>query len=436
MLKLFLWLRYLHKKKIVFLSIIAVALSVALLIVVNSLFTGYIKAINKTTVVSVGDIFLWPAASIPDYEVFLDRLESLDGVEAAAPFIFGGGLLHLETGDVREVAIQGIDPGRESKFTNWKESLLMRKASEREVNFEVEGYPEDDGVWLGVVIVAEPNEKTDEYDLAEIEKLVGKKIVLTTSGHGGKRKVVKLRISDIAFTQTYYGDKTLYLPFGLVHKIQYGQEQSDHTQSIKIRLKENADAESMKEVIRKEWIVFASENLRWKPSAISNITIRTSTEARGQFLAELRKQLGVVMFIFVIICSVSVLLIFCILYMIVETRLKDIAIIKSCGATSGAVVFIFSGFGGCIGAVGSLLGIILGFVVTRNINILQELVRVVFGLKLWRASTYGLNEIPHAVNWSAVGPIVLLAIAGCVIGALIPAIVAARTNPVKILRYE
>ena len=84
----------------------------------------------------------------------------------------------------------------------------------------------------------------------------------------------------------------------------------------------------------------------------------------------------------------------------------------------------------------SLLGIILGFVVTRNINILQELVRVVFGLKLWRSSTYGLNEIPHAVNWPAVGPIVLAAIAGCVIGALIPAIVAARTNPVKILRYE
>ncbi len=122
--------------------------------------------------------------------------------------------------------------------------------------------------------------------------------------------------------------------------------------------------------------------------------------------------------------------------MIVRLKQRDIAIIKSCGATSGAVTFIFSGFGGCIGAVGSCLGIIIGIVVTRNINILQELIRVIFGLKLWRASTYGLNEIPHEVNWPAVGPIVFLAIAGCVIGALIPAIVAARTNPVKILRYE
>ena len=142
------------------------------------------------------------------------------------------------------------------------------------------------------------------------------------------------------------------------------------------------------------------------------------------------------MLIFMVICSVVVLLIFCIFYMIVETRLKDIAIIKSCGATSVSAAMIFLGFGGCVGLVGSILGIVLGAIVTNRINIFAEWIRVIFGMKLWRSSSYGLNTIPNVVNWEMVLPVVLLAIAGSMFGALIPAIVAARSKPVDILRYE
>ena len=114
MLKLFLWLRYLRKKKIVLLSIAAVALSVALMIVVDSLFTGYIDALQQSAVVNIGDIFLWPRQrDVPKYDLFVQRLEKLEQVEAAAPFLYGGGLLWLEKGDVTEVAIQGISPAKE-----------------------------------------------------------------------------------------------------------------------------------------------------------------------------------------------------------------------------------------------------------------------------------------------------------------------------------
>jgi len=57
-------------------------------------------------------------------------------------------------------------------------------------------------------------------------------------------------------------------------------------------------------------------------------------------------------------------------------------------------------------------------------------------MKLWRSSVYMFEKIPNEVNWPAVWWIVLAAIAACVIGALIPAMVAARLRPVKILRYE
>jgi len=63
MLKLFLWLRYLRKRKIVFLSIAAVALSVSLLIVVASLFTGFIKTFERAAVEAIGDVSNKPKQS-------------------------------------------------------------------------------------------------------------------------------------------------------------------------------------------------------------------------------------------------------------------------------------------------------------------------------------------------------------------------------------
>ena len=164
MLKLFLWLRYLRKKKIVLLSIAAVALSVALMIVVDSLFTGYIKGLENDRAIEMGDLGLY-SSSIPGYEVFIDKLQELEEVEAAEAVNFGGGLLWLESGDVREVMIQGIQPQRDSKFTDWRQSLVRQKTSSDKISFKVPDFHEADGCWLGIGVVAEPNEITDEYDM-------------------------------------------------------------------------------------------------------------------------------------------------------------------------------------------------------------------------------------------------------------------------------
>src|SRR4030042_5119656 len=103
MLKLFLWLRYLRKRKIVFLSVIAVALSTALLIVVASLFTGFIAAFEKSAVDTLGDIVLVAPIRFAKCSVFVDLLEQTDKVSAAAATLSGQGLLHLGRGDVRAV---------------------------------------------------------------------------------------------------------------------------------------------------------------------------------------------------------------------------------------------------------------------------------------------------------------------------------------------
>ncbi len=78
MLKLFLWLRYLQKKKVVFLSFAAVALSVALLIVVASLFTGFINAFERSAVEMIGDVVVSPPTRFSKYPQFIEQIERLN----------------------------------------------------------------------------------------------------------------------------------------------------------------------------------------------------------------------------------------------------------------------------------------------------------------------------------------------------------------------
>ncbi|MHC4244872.1 MAG: hypothetical protein ACYSU4_20875, partial [Planctomycetota bacterium] len=124
MLKLFLWLRYLRKKKIVFLSIAAVALVVSLLIVVASLFTGFIKVFEQSAVKARGDVVLEPPMRFAEYPVLIEQLEKIGAVEAATAVLSAQGLLLVDMGDVRAVSIRGIEPERRDKVTGFQQSLI------------------------------------------------------------------------------------------------------------------------------------------------------------------------------------------------------------------------------------------------------------------------------------------------------------------------
>ncbi|MHC4389117.1 MAG: hypothetical protein ACYSX1_10975, partial [Planctomycetota bacterium] len=69
-------------------------------------------------------------------------------------------------------------------------------------------------------------------------------------------------------------------------------------------------------------------------------------------------------------------------------------------------------------------------------NAIEEWIRIIFGLKLWKSSVYLFSRIPNEVNWSWAVLFMLVATAAAAIGTLIPAVVAAMTKPVNILQYE
>jgi len=451
MLKLFLWLRYLRKRKIVLFSVVAVALSVALLIVVSSIFNGFINAVERTGREVFGDVYLYPRVPVPEYNKLLTRLESLPEVEAATAVLHTYGLLRVGRGDVRAVSISGIDPNSYSKVTGFKSSLLNQKDMPGGPSFTVSGYPEEAGGYVGIGVLAKPDEQTDKYDFEQAKTWLGREVILTTgtaaevkkdAGEGQgkqhfKRRVLLFRIADIVFTGMYLLDSQgVYLPIEQVRRLKTNTAGrcGPPYEEIQIKLADGVEPRLMLRPIRKVWEDFSHQH--WPKTLTASPFLETSKQAQEWFVAELRKQVAILMLIFGVISSVGVLLIFCIFYMLVTTKRRDIAIIKSCGSASHSVAMIFLGFGACVGIVGSGLGAALGYIVTKNINTLEGWIRVVFGLKLWKSSTYIFDKIPNQLDVNAACWIIFFAVVAAAVGALVPAIVAARTKPVEILRYE
>jgi lipoprotein-releasing system permease protein len=433
MLKFFLWLRYLRKIKLVLLSIGAVAVSTALLAVVASLFTGFIDEFEKSAVRLMGDVVLMAPVKFEGYDSFIKKIDRLDSVKAATPVLKSRGLIHLGRGIVRAVDIWGIEQESRKLVTDFEETIITTGQSEQGEGF------------LGIGIISEPNSVSDEYDFDEAKKIIGSDVVLTTGTvveseqdqKHFKRKLVKFKVGGIVFSGIYGIDETVvYLPIDSLKEILYPQLTGKVASEIQIKLKDGSDVESSLAQIQRQWRDFAANELGWSSYLISYTDIDTSIRLQSRFVAELQKQMGMLLLIFGVVSLGAVFLVFCIFYMIVVTRLKDIAIIKSCGGTSFSVAGIFLGFGCFVGLLGAVTGILAGYVVTVNINVIEEWIRVVSGIKLWKSSIYMFSEIPNQMNWQLGWLIVVSAVFAAVVGSLIPAIAAARCRPVELLRYE
>lgn len=452
MLKLFLWLKYLRRRRIVLLSIAAVALSVSLLVVVASLFSGFIVAFEQSAVEMIGDVIITapPGLKLERYPEFIERLEETPSVEAATATLTSQGLLNVGRGNVRPVSIWGIQPERRARVTGFKGGLIHQGQAEGPPSFEVPGKSDEVGGFVGIGVIAEPDEQTDEYDRdGIIAKIMGERVVATTgtmdtsderdeSGPAiPKRRMIPFYVVDLVFTGVHELDSAfVYLPIEVMQQELYPGEEGHLATSINIRLRPGIVPEDAVDDVRELWGDFAGEELGWGAYLISVTNIATAREMQSQYVAELRKQMGMLLVIFGVISFSVVVLVFCIFYMMVKLKQRDVAVIKSCGAATLSVAWLFLGFGVTVGVLGSGVGAILGYVITRNINQIEDWIRVAFGLKLWKSSVYMFDKIPNQVDWPSSLPIIAMAVGAAALGAFVPAIVAARTRPVEVLRYE
>jgi lipoprotein-releasing system permease protein len=445
MLKLFLWLKNLRRKKIVLLSIVAVALSCALLIVVASIFSGFIRAFETSGTDVMGDIIIKPPTHFAGCNYLISELQKLRGVKAATSVLRSEGLLRLDSGDVRAVSVWGIDPAGRTAVTDFKSALVIQENVSHPPTFAVADEPNEIGGFLGIGVIAEPNEKTDLYDFDQIKKMIGKDVVLTTGAAADLRpgavekfrpRRLRFRVVDVVFTGIYDIDtKFVYVPLASLQETLYPQ-QGGPVDMVQIKLADGVSPEKAIGSIRLAFDDFARNQLGWGNYLISETEIQTARQMQERYVAELRKQMAMLMLIFGVVSLGAILLIFCIFYMIVITKQKDIAILKSCGAADASIAAIFISYGFFVGIAGSLLGMAIGYVFVRHINAVEHWINVIFGLKIWKSSVYIFSKIPNQFDIYSAMWIAAAAVVAAAVGALIPALAAARLRPVRILRYE
>jgi lipoprotein-releasing system permease protein len=122
--------------------------------------------------------------------------------------------------------------------------------------------------------------------------------------------------------------------------------------------------------------------------------------------------------------------------MLVKDKTHDIAIMRTLGATRGAVMRIFFLTGATIGTVGTLGGVTLGLAFSYNIETIRQWLQSLTGTNLFNAEIYFLSHLPAEVNPHEVIAVVCMSLGLSFLGTLFPAWRAARLDPVEALRYE
>jgi lipoprotein-releasing system permease protein len=154
------------------------------------------------------------------------------------------------------------------------------------------------------------------------------------------------------------------------------------------------------------------------------------------FFSALQVERNVMFMILTLIVLVAALNIISGLIMLVKDKGHDIAILRTMGASRGAILRIFLMTGAAIGVAGTLAGVALGVVICLNVERIREFFSWISGTVLFNPELYFLSQLPAKMDFSETFSVVVMALVLSFIATLFPAWRAAKLDPVEALRYE
>ena len=398
-------LRYLLAKRkqafisvISFISTLGVTVGVMAVIIALALMTGLQQELRDRIVGANPHVYVWKQGGIVDYQAEADQLTRIPHVIGAAPEILGQGLISAGQ-DSLPIQIKGIDPALEPQVTDIVGAMesgsldaLTAQADER------------DGILIGKDLAAKLGAKMGDSVL-----------VLTPQGTlspmGMIPRTRQLRVAGIFSLGLYEIDSQWGLVSLDVAKRLLGKP---GIELIQLKVDDIYDAPQIAESI---------------PATLGSeyITQDWADMNRSLFEALTLEKVAIALAIGLIV-MVAALNIIASLVLLVMEKHRDIAILKTMGASARSMTIIFMLQGLIIGIVGTLVGAASGYAIARLAD-RYELIKVPIDV-------YQVSHMPFTVLPVDVALVVGVAVVICFVATIYPSRQAARLDPVQALRYE
>jgi len=216
-----------------------------------------------------------------------------------------------------------------------------------------------------------------------------------------------------------YDSSIIYMP---LQEAQLYFNAEDQVQSIEIFVDDPDDIDTMRP--------------RIEAAAERQIFLTDWRQRNQTFFSALQVERNVMFMILTLIILVAALNIVSGLIMLVKDKGRDIAILRTMGATSGAVMRIFFMTGAAIGVTGTFAGFVLGVVVCLNVERIRQFFSWISGTTLFNPELYFLSQLPADMDSGETITVLVVALVLSFIATLIPSWRASKLDPVQALRYE
>ena len=425
--ELFVSIRHLSAKKSqkfislnTWISIAGVGLGVMALIVVIAVMSGFSKDLRDKILGTNSHVVVsnMNRAMVENYDVILKKVRSVEGVMAAAPFIMNQ--VMLINGDrVSGIVVRGIDPEKEETVSDLGKNMVSGTVSDLKTKSsfsgEIKGREKKNRA--GIILGKELSRRLG-VGVGDIVSMVSPVSRVTPVGLIPRMKLFK--VVGVFESGMYEYDANL--SFILLKSAQKFFSMKNGVSGIEVRVADIEQAGNIASVIQKE-LGFP-------------YLVRDWMRMNRNLFSALKLEKIVMFIILILIIFVAAFNIVSTLFMLVMEKAKEIAILKSMGASCSSIMKIYSYQGLVIGLVGTFLGCATGFVIVPNLNEIVGSIESIFGIVAFPSDVYYLDRLPSKIQYMDSFLIIIFSVVICLVASLYPAWRASKLDLVDGLRYE
>lgn len=410
-LALFIGLRYTRSRKknhfvsfISLSSMLGIGLGVMVLVTVLSVMNGFDEEIHHRFFSMAPEITVsGPNEKLNNWPALAEKIQTIPGIKAVAPYVGGQGLLTHE-GQVLPIVLTGVLPGPEEGVTHMSDKLLVGKMDDL-AHFGIilgKGMADNLGLMMGdmVTIMIPQATVTPAGMIPRFKRFKVAGIFSAGAGFGFDTKIAFIHIDD--------AQKLMQL--------------GDAVTGVKVKIDQ----------------AYQAPELSAKISTLigDEYPVGNWTTQYGPFFHAIKMEKTMMFLILLLIIAVAAFNLVSSLVMVVNDKQAEIAILRTIGATPRTILAVFIVQGMMVGIVGTVIGLIGGVLLSLNATAIVNSLQTLFQIKVLSSSIYFVDYLPSKIMLSDLVQVCVLALLMSFVATIYPAWRASKTVIAEALHYE